>query len=142
MGVDYDAYRQSFFTDPPPAGRFDYAGLHGATLFFDAYTAAVEFYTRVFGPAAYVEGEGTRGWRLGHTWLTLLRGAGAPQNTEVTLEMRSPAAAEALWAAWMEAGGKGEPPSDQLMYAPIRYCPVSDPWGTHWLIVAPLEPAQ
>jgi hypothetical protein len=137
--VDYGAYRQSYFVEPAPEPRFDYAGLHGTTLFFGDYAAAVEFYTRVFGPPAYVEGGGTRGWRLGQTWLTLLKGAGYPQNVEVSLVMHAPQAAEALQQAFITAGGHGPEPSDQLMYAPIRYCPVTDPFGTPWLITAPLE---
>ncbi len=135
--MDYAAYQQQYFTDPAPRPRFEYGGLHGATLFFDDYARAVDFYARVFGPPAYVEGEWTRGWRLGHTWLTLLKGDDHPRSMEVTLEMPTPAAAEAVQAAFVAAGGQGQPPSDQLMYAPIRYCPVSDPWGTAWLIVAP-----
>jgi hypothetical protein len=102
----------------------------------------VGFYSQVFGPPAYVEGAGTRGWRLGNTWLTLLQGEGRPQEIEVTLVMDSPAEAEALQAAFIAAGGQGQPPSDQLMYAPIRYCPVTDPFGVPWLLVAALEPAE
>jgi hypothetical protein len=140
--MDFDAYHRQFYTDPPPAPRFRYGGLHGATLFFGEYAAAVAFYSQVFGPPAYVEGDGTRGWRLGQTWLTLLAGEGHPQAMEVTLAMPTPAEAEAVQAAFVAAGGQGQPPSDQLMYAPIRYCPATDPWGTAWLIVAPLETTE
>jgi catechol 2,3-dioxygenase-like lactoylglutathione lyase family enzyme len=139
--MEFDAYQQSYFADPQPAPRFDYAGLHGATLFYQDYAAAVDFYTQVFGPPAYLEGPHTRGWRLGDTWLTLLKGDGRPQHVEVALSMRTPAAAEAVQAAFAAAGGRATPPSDQLMYAPIRYCPATDPFGTAWLITAPLEAA-
>jgi hypothetical protein len=137
--VDYAAYRENFFVEPAPVARFEYAGLLGATLFFGDFEAAVSYYSQVFGPPAYVEGEGTRGWRLGGTWLTVLKGEGRPQNMEVSLVMQSPAAAEALQAAFIAAGGTGPVPSDQLMYAPVRYCPVTDPLGTAWLITAALE---
>ena len=38
----------------------------------------------------------------------------------------------------IEAGGRGEPPSDQLMYDPIRCCAVTDPHGTSWVLYAHL----
>ena len=41
-----------------------------------------------------------------------------------------PEEAERLHAAFLEAGGKGDPPSDSLMYVPIRYCFLTDPFGT------------
>ena len=41
--------------------------------------------------------------------------------------------------AFFEAGGEGPPPSDELMYQPIRACFVTDPFGTELMIYAPLE---
>ncbi len=136
--MDYEAYRKQFFADPPPQPRFAFVGLHGATLYFSDYAAAVTYYRRVLGAPAYIEGENTHGWQLGDTWLTLLKGqAGSPHNVEVTIVMRSAQEAERLQAAFVEAGGVGEAPSDQLMYEPVRYCPVRDPFGTSILIVCP-----
>jgi len=63
--MDYDTYRRKYFTDPEPEQRFGFSGLHGITLFFSEYDAAVNFYQEVLGPPAYVEGEFTRGWRIG-----------------------------------------------------------------------------
>jgi hypothetical protein len=138
--MEYDAYRKQFFTQPAPVQRFSFVGLHGLTLYFADYTAAVAYYQRVLGPPAYVEGDGTRGWRVGDTWLTLLKGtAGSPQNVEVTFVMQTPEQADHLQAAFIEAGGSGDPPSDQLMYEPVRYCPVKDPFGTHILIFCSLR---
>lgn len=138
--MDYETYRRSYFTSPPPPPRFDYVGLHGATLFFSDYEAAVAYYTRVLGPPAYIEGAYTYGWSIGGTWLTLLKGAsGAPQNMEVTFVMGTPQEAERLQAAFIQEGGKGDAPSDQLMYQPLRYCPVTDPFGTSILIVSHLK---
>jgi hypothetical protein len=140
LPIDYDAYRNQFFANPAPQPRFTFVGLHGLTLYFANYAAAVDYYQRVLGPPAYVEGEDTRGWRIGDTWLTLLKGiAGSPQNVEVTFVMQTPEQAERLQAAFIEAGGSGEVPSDQLMYEPIRYCPVKDPFGTHILVLCPLR---
>ena len=100
---------------------------------------ALDYYTGVLGESAYVEGSSTRGWRIGDSWLTLFPGGdGAPRNTEINLVMATPAEAERLHAALIAAGGQGEPPSDQLMYEPIRYCPVTDPFGTDLLIYARL----
>jgi catechol 2,3-dioxygenase-like lactoylglutathione lyase family enzyme len=136
--MDYTTYRQKFFTRPVPQARFAFTGLHGITLFFADYTAAVDYYQRVLGPPAYVEGQGTRGWQIGGTWLTLLQGGtGSPQNVEVLIVMQTPAEAERLQAALIAAGGSGTAPADQLMYAPVRSCSVVDPFGTQILITAP-----
>jgi hypothetical protein len=52
--------------------------------------------------------------------------------------MRTPEEAERLQAALVEAGGRAEPPGDQLMYVPVRYCPARDPFGTLILVICPL----
>ena len=137
--MDYENYTRRFFRDPPPEPRFEYLGLHGMTLYFSEFEAAVEFYGNVLGPPLYVEGDNTRGWRIGNTWLTLLKGkTGSPQNVEFTIVMSTPAEAERLQAAFIEAGGSGEAPTDQLMYEPVHYCPVKDPFGTQILIISSL----
>lgn len=136
--MDYESYRKQFVVDPPPRPRFAYDAIGGVALFFADYEAAVAYYTAVLGPPGYVEGQYTRGWRVGRSWLTLFNAeAGGPQNVEVTIRMATAAAAEALQQAFIDAGGTGPAPSDQLMYEPIRYCPVRDPFGTAILIVSP-----
>lgn len=133
--MDYKTYRRKYYTDPPPESRYQYAGLCGATLFFEDYEAAVAYYQDVLGPPAYIEGESTKGWRIADTWLTLLRGvSGSPKNVEIQIVMDSPGEAERLQRAFIDAGGEGTAPSDQLMYEPIRMCPVVDPFGTNILI--------
>ena len=72
--MDYEEYRKSYFVDPPPEPRFELTGVRGIALFYEDYAPAVAFYQAVLGPAAYVEGEGTRSWKIGDTWLTLLQG--------------------------------------------------------------------
>jgi len=137
--MDYEAYRKEYFVEPAPEPRFDFDGLHGATLFFQEYEAVVDFYQQVLGPPAYVEGSSTRGWRVGGTWLTLLRGNnGGPANVEIAIVMPTPEEAERLQAAFIAAGGRGPVPSDQLMYMPIRSCPVSDPFGVDFMIYSRL----
>ena len=138
--MDFNTYRHAYFTDPPPEQRFDLRGVLGITLFYSDYAAAVDFYTRVLGAPAYVEGAGTRGWQLGDTWLTLLSGGdGSPRNVEVPIVAATPAEAERLQAAFVEAGATGSHPEDQLMYEPVRACPVTDPFGTQFLIYALLD---
>jgi catechol 2,3-dioxygenase-like lactoylglutathione lyase family enzyme len=138
--MDNESYRRNYFVDPQPEPRFEYLGLHGVTLFFSDFKAAVEYYTRVLGSPAYVEGEGTRGWQLGNTWLTLLEWEkGSPRNVEFNIVMKTSQDAERLQTAFIEAGGNGEPPSDQLMYEPVRFCPVVDPFGTNILIFSRLS---
>lgn len=138
--MDYESYQEKFFVTPQPAPRYDFCGLHGVTLFFEDFAAAVDYYTEVLGPPAYMEGEGTRGWQIGVTWLTLLKGnTGNPQNVEFNIVMKKPQEAESLQADFIDAGGQGDPPSDQLMYEPVRFCPVQDPFGANILILSPLS---
>lgn len=138
--MNYQEYRNAYFTEPLPKPRYHFSGSFGVTLYFEEFDAAVGYYQQVLGPPAYVEGEGTRGWSIGSGWLTLLRGkSGAPQNVEVTFRLETPEEAERLQRAFIEAGGEGPAPSDQLMYEPIRSCPVRDPFGTELLIISPLD---
>jgi hypothetical protein len=140
--MDYQDYSDQYFVDPPPAPRFAYTGLLGATLYFQDYEAAVNYYQQVLGPPAYVEGDSTKGWRLGETWLTLLRGQdGNPHNAELMLLLPTPAEAERLQAAFVAAGGQGADPVDTLMYEPVRACYVCDPFGTNLMIYSRL-PAE
>jgi hypothetical protein len=138
--VDFETYRRKYFVEPVLEPRFAYQGLLGVTLYFEAYEQATQFYEQVLGPPAYVEGSSTRGWQLGDTWLTLLRGMGGqPCNVEISIVMSTPAEAERLQEAFIAAGSTGQPPADGLMYAPIRMCPVTDPFGTEILIYSRLE---
>jgi len=108
-------------------------------LYFSRYEEALAFYTEVLGEPGYTVGTGTHGWAIGASFLTLLRGGdGAPRNTEIGFVMETPQEAERLQAAFIAAGGSGTTPTDQVMYEPIRYCPVTDPFGTDILIYAPL----
>ena len=138
--MDFETYRKRFFANPSPLQRFEFAGLYGLTLYFENYEAAVAYYLKVLGPPAYIEGEGTKGWQIGSTWLTLLKGTkGNPQNVEVMMVMQTPAEVERLKVAFVEAGGSGDEPDDQLMYEPVRLCSVRDPFGTNILITCPLH---
>jgi hypothetical protein len=138
--MNNEEYRKKHFVEPQPEQRFRFVNSFGVTLYFEEFNAAITYYEKVLGPPGYVEGEGTKGWAIGNGWLTLLQGReGSPRNVEITFEVDTPAEAEALQKAFIEAGGEGEEPSDQLMYRPIRFCPVADPFGTHILIISPLQ---
>lgn len=138
--MDYETYKEKYFVKPQPESRFDFLGLNGIALFFEDYQAALDYYTAVLGPPAYVEGPYTRGWRLGNSWLTLFPSKGGnPRNVELTINMPTPEDAECLQRAFIEAGGTGQPPSDQLMYEPVRYCAVVDPFGTEIIIISRLN---
>ncbi|MGD8395121.1 MAG: hypothetical protein PVF43_06570 [Candidatus Eiseniibacteriota bacterium] len=137
--MDFAEYRRKYFVDPAPSPRFAFEGSFNVALFIEDYEAAIDYYTGVLGPPAYVEGAGTRSWPIGRGWLTLLRGkAGAPRNVEILLAMETPEEAERLQAALIAAGGTGPAPSDQLMHRPIRSCPLVDPFGTELQVIAPL----
>jgi hypothetical protein len=138
--MDYNEYRKAYFVQPPPEERYQFVGPFGTTLYYEDYDEAIAFYERVLGPPSYVEGDNTRGWPIRTGWLTLLRGTrGNPLNVEITLEVGSVEEAESLQDAFLSAGAQGETPSDQLMYRPIRACPVIDPFGLEIMIVAPLD---
>ena len=137
--MDYESYKKAYFVNPPPESKFNFIGLHGIALFFSDYDAAVAYYTDVLGPPAYVEGKFTKGWLIGNVWLTLFPSqSDNPQNAEIHFLVNTPEEADRLHEAFIKAGGKGEAPSDQLMYEPIRYCPVQDPFGTNILVVSRL----
>jgi hypothetical protein len=63
---------------------------------------------------------------------------GNPLNLEITFVMSSPMQAEALQRAFIDGGGSGPSPSDELMYEPIRYCAVTDPFGVNILVISTL----
>ena len=128
--------------NPQPEPRFKYTGSFGITLYYQDFEAAVALYEQVLGPAGYQEGNSTRGWRIGQGWLTLLRGKqGNPVNVEISFELEMVEQAEALQQAFIAAGASGPAPSDQLMFVPVRICPVIDPFGVDVMIFAVLPRA-
>ena len=141
--MDFNAYRKAFFVEPAPEQRFRFNGAFGTTVYFEDYEKAIAFYEAVLGPPRYVEGDSTRGWPIGNGWLTLLRGTqGNPRNVEITLELETVGEAEALQRDFISSGAKGQPPSDQIMYRPVRSCPAIDPFGLEIMIIAPLDKKQ
>jgi len=138
--MNYEDYRDAYFADPMPESRYHFKDSFGVTLYFEEFDSAVSYYSNVLGPPAYSEGEDTRGWPIESSWLTLLKGsAGSPRNVEVSFMVDTADEAERLQRDFIEAGGEGPKPSDQLMYQPIRFCAVKDPFGTELLIISPLR---
>jgi uncharacterized glyoxalase superfamily protein PhnB len=135
--MDFETYRKAYYTAPQPEPRFDFGGgIRGAVLYYEDYPGALDFYTRVFGPPNYKEGETTHGWRLGESWLTLFPSkAGSPANIEVPFYLPSRESVDALYAALIEAGAQGEPPSENLMYRPVYIALVTDPFGATLMLV-------
>lgn len=135
--MDYESYRKQNFVDPQPEARFAFAGLLGATLYYQDYPAALAFYTEVLGPPAYIEGEYTHGWQVGDTWLTLFPAKnGNPTNVEVGFYVQTPEEVDRLYQAFVSAGAQGEPPIDTLMYEPVRMCVLTDPFGVSLAVVS------
>jgi len=137
--MDYKTYKDKYFVKPQPEPRFDFVGLNGIALYFEDYEKALNYYTAILGPPNYIEGKFTHGWGLGNSWLTIFPSKeGDPKNVELTINMPSPEEAERLHQAFIDSGGAGDPPSNQLMYEPIRYCAVKDPFGTEIIVISPL----
>lgn len=133
--MDQDEYRRTYVVDPPPPQRFKYIDIFGTVLYYQDFEAAVDFYQAVLGPPGYIEGDHTRGWQIGYGWLTLLRGKnGNPSNVEVQFKVDGPEEAERMQRAFIDAGGKGDDPSDQLMFESVKFCPVKDPFGVDILV--------
>jgi len=138
--MDFDSYKKSYFVNPTPIPRFRFKGTFGTTLFYEDFKAAITFYEQVLGPPCYIEGADTRGWPIGNGWLTVFQGKhGNPQNIEVTFEFETAEEAEGFQRACIAAGATGSAPSNQLMYKPVRICPVVDPCGVDIMIFAGLE---
>jgi hypothetical protein len=138
--MDYQEYRKKYFTNPQPHSKFNFQGNFGVCLFFEDYPKVIKYYTAALGDPAYQEGEFTRGWEIGSGWLTIFKSkSGNPENIEVIFQMETPEEAERLHQALINAGGKGEEPTDELMYEPVRFCPVQDPFGTQLTIISPLN---
>jgi uncharacterized glyoxalase superfamily protein PhnB len=120
-------------------------GLAYVSLYIEDLEAAVEFYSRVFGPPAYTEDTPVRGWRIGDTWLTLFpasagsAGAGNPRGVEFAIRLASPEEVDSLYIALIDAGAKPcMKPRDTKMYEPMRFGCVDDPFGVRIDVYCPI----
>jgi len=135
--MDFEEYRKRYYTDPTPPQRYKFSGIQGATLFYQQYAQALAFFRQVFGEPAYVEGEFTHGWKIGHSWLTVFpAGAGSPANLEIPIYLQAPEEVDKLYAAFIAAGAQGELPIETLMYTPVYMTVVTDPFGVQYTLAA------
>ena len=135
--MDYEEYKKKYFVDPQPDPKFKFSGILGTALFYKEYQAALDFYSKVLGPPAYIEGEYTRSWILGETWLTLFPSkTGNPTNIEVPFWVETPDEVDRLYQSFIDAGASGEPPIDTLMGEPVRMCVLTDPFGVSISVVS------
>lgn len=134
--MDFEEYRKKYFRDPAPEARYPLRGIHGATLYYPDYQAALHFFGQVFGPPAYVEGQHTHGWLIGDSWLTVFPAReGSPQNIEVPIYVESAKTVDQLYTAFITAGAKGDLPQETIMYRPVRMAIVTDPQGVTFNLV-------
>ena len=134
--MDFDEYKRKFYVQPAPPQKFKLSGLRGAAIYASPYEQALAFYTQVFGPPHYVEGETTHGWRLGDSWLSLFPSeSGNPLNAELALHLDSADELDKLFAAFVEAGAEGDAPAETLMYVPVYAAFLQDPFGLAWTLV-------
>jgi len=134
--MDFEEYRKKYYRKPPPEPQYHLRGILGATLYYQDYPAALDFFQQVFGPPAYVEGEHTHGWQIGNSWLTVFPAQeGSPHNLEVPIYLQTAAEVDRLFAAFIAAGAQGDAPIDTLMYLPVRMAIVRDPQGVTFNLV-------
>ena len=138
--MDFEEYRRKYYVDPAPEQRYQFRGIHGATLFYQEYAQALAFFRQVFGEPAYVEGDFTHGWQIGGSWLTVFPAKGGnPGNIEVPIYLEVPEDVDRLYDAFLAAGAQGEPPENNLMYRPVRMSVMTDPFGVMFTLVCELE---
>ena len=126
---------------------FKIIGLNYVSLYVKDYQAAIDFYTRVFGPPENVDKE-IYGWQMGSTWLTLFPSKIGtepdrnPCNAEFAIQVAEPEEVDRLYQALVAAGAKaGWEPEDSKMYEPMRFCYVDVPFGMRIDIYCPIDQA-
>lgn len=145
VAMNYQEYRAAYHKDT--ASRYAFDRGFSAALYTPEYRNAVAFYSRVLGDPQYVEGELTHGWRIGNGWLTLFpleyldgydRQAGRLNPVELQFHLDGLSQLRALRAAFISAGGRGPEPSRELMYVPLWFAPLEDPFGNRVILTADL----
>ncbi len=127
--------------------KFNIIGLNYVTLYLADHAAALTYYAQVFGPLDRDDpDDGVWGWRMGSTWLTVFPGKygtnpeGNPQNIEFAIQVATPDDVDNLYADFVAAGVKASrPPTDTVMYEPMRYAYVDDPFGVRIDIYCPIS---
>lgn len=128
--------------------RFDIVGLNYVSLYPADHAAALAYYASVFGPLDREDVElGVWGWQMGSTWLTVFPGTAGPnpegtsENVEFAIQVATPEEVDRLYDAFVAAGVKASlPPRSAVMYEPMRYCYIDDPFGVRIDIYCPEHP--
>lgn len=126
-------------------GDFTVVSLRFPSFYVKDYDAAVNFYTRVFGPAQNDDPR-IKGWRLGDTWLTLFPAEDLghdpdanPRNAEFAIQVAATEQVDVLYRALLEAGARTcMAPEDTRMYESMRFCCVDDPVGIRIDVYCPI----
>ena len=84
---------------------------------------------------------------MGTTWLTVFPSragtdpAGNPRNAEFAVQVATPAEVDLLHTTLTAAGARTVmAPADTVMYEPMRYCCVDDPFGMRIDVYCPIGP--
>ena len=119
--------------------------LNYVSLYLRDLVEGREFYTQLFGPPVFTEGE-IYGWKMGATWLTLFPSSAGtsqesnPMNTEYAIQVEKPEQVDALYDKLLELGSKVcMEPEDTWMYEPMRFACVDDPFGVRIDIYCSME---
>lgn len=132
---------------PPDHRPFRIVDLNYVSLYVQDLPAAIAFYSQVFGPPEVVdERKAVHGWRMGATWLTLFPGSagtgqgGNPANAEFAIRVSSVHEVDVLHRALVEAGAREYmAPEDTVMYEPMRFACVDDPFGVRIDVYCPID---
>ncbi len=120
------------------------------TIYVKDFGAAVAFYSTVFGKPEYSEDDGRiLGWPMGQTYLTLMTSDQGPErdknprNAEFAIQVAQPEEVDRLHQTLVEAGATDFwDARDTVMYVPMRYAVVDDPFGVRIDIYCPLPGAE
>jgi len=128
------------------ADQFTIIDLNYFTIYVKDFEAAVAFYSSVFGKPEYSEDKGRiLGWPMGATYLTIMTADQGidkdrnPCNSEFAIQVARPEEVDLLHRALVEAGATDFwDARDTVMYQPMRYAVVDDPFGVRIDIYCPL----
>jgi len=128
------------------SGKFTIVDLNYFTIYVKEFEAAVAFYTKVFGEPDYSEDDGRiLGWPMGKTYLTVMTCDQGPvrdenpRNAEFAIQVAKPNEVDRLHRALVKAGATDFwDARDTVMYHPMRFAVVDDPFGVRIDIYCPL----
>jgi len=124
------------------AGGLTIVDMNYFTVYVNDFEAAVAFYSKAFGEPEYSEDrDRILGWKMGATYLTVMTADPDrnPCNAEFAIQVARPEEVDLLHRTLVEAGATGFwDARDTVMYQPMRYAVVDDPFGVRIDIYCPL----